>query len=187
MPAYSKLLLAHLPDKVYAGFLDGLIEKNFYRDHDGKISIKQISTDFNSTPLKITQWLKSIYEDIFDFNFEHPEYFQKDGIKVCLYFNYFDSHCGIYASLPAVPREFESVDFLFVKAKVGCDRFWVKKVQHEIAEDVVVTVWLEGESLKRYREMMLEKALFQGHIGFMDKYKKHGFELDDMLKKLYRN
>jgi len=120
-------------------------------------------------------------------DYNHPAYFQKEGIKVCLYCSYYDSHCSFYTSLPAIPREYEMVNFSFVKAKVGIDHFWVKRIEHEIKDEVVVSISLEGESLNRYREFILEKALFQGYVGFMDTYNKHSFEVDDILKKLYHN
>ena len=45
---------------------------------------------------------------------------------------------------------------------VGTSHFWVKRIEHEISRDTVVTLWLEGGVLNKYREYVLEKALFQG-------------------------
>jgi len=187
MPRYCQLLLTYTPHTVYSEFLQGLVDRKFYQEQEEKTSIKQIAADFKTDTARITQWIKKIYEDIFELNFEHPEYFQKPGIKVCFYCSYYDSHCSFYTFLTATPREYETVNFSFVKAKVGSDRFWVKRIEHEIAGDTVITIWLEGEPLNRHREFILEKALFQEYVGFMDTYHKHSFELDDMLKKLYRN
>ena len=50
-----------------------------------------------------------------------------------------------------------------------------------------VDVWLEGDTLNRYREFALDKALFQGHIWFLDVFNKHSFELDEELKKIYKD
>ena len=85
-------------------------------------------------------------------------------------------------------REFETIRFPFAKGIVGTVQFWVKRIEHEIVEDIVyTTLWLDGGTLNRYREFALDKALFQGWIHFMDVYHKHSFELDDEIKKIYRN
>ena len=89
--------------------------------------------------------------------------------------------------MPVIPREFEEIEFPFVKAKIGTARFWVKKVQHEIADTTSVAVWLQGDFLNKYREFALDKALFQGWIGYSDIYHLYSFELDDKLKQLYRS
>ena len=69
---------------------------------------------------------------------------------------------------------------------MGTDRFWVKEVEHEIADSGdLVTIWLDGGSLNRYRDYALDRALFQGRLHFMDVYRKPSFELDDGLKKLF--
>lgn len=187
MPSYSKILLGESTDKSYADFLGWLIMKNFYREKDEKITIKKIATDFKADSSKVTKWLKEIYEQIFELNFDKPKLFLNNGIKVCLVMKYFDSSCSIYTSLPSLPREFERVSFPFIKGKVGTDHFWVRKIEHEIVEDsAIVTLWLEGGILNRYREFALDKALFQGWIHFMDVYQKEPFELDNEIKKVYR-
>ncbi|MBK6544286.1 MAG: hypothetical protein IPG12_03250 [Saprospiraceae bacterium] len=95
MPMYSKLLLEQNPDKPYSNFLSWLIHKNFYKDRDEKITIKRISADFRTETVKITKWIKEIYEQIIDLNYDKPELFQSNGVPVCLYLKYFDSSCYI--------------------------------------------------------------------------------------------
>jgi hypothetical protein len=138
--------------------------------------------------VKITKWLREIYEQIFELNYDHPELFQEQGVKACLYMRQYDNSCSFFTSLLSLPREFETVRFPFVKGKIGTEYFWVKKVEHEIEEDIIqTTLWLDGSILNKYREFALDKALFQGWIPFMDVYHKHSFELDDEIKKIYRN
>lgn len=188
MPNYSKILLEQNPTKPYSDFLRRLIDLNFYNERTEKIAIKKIATDLKTDTAKATKWIKEIYEQIFELNFDKPELFQNNGIKVCMYMRHYDSSCSFYTTLPVLPREFETINFPFAKAKTGTERFWVKRVEHEITEDIaVVTLWLDGDTLNKYREFALDKALFQGQIHFMDIYNKQSFELDDELKKIYKN
>ena len=188
IPDYSKTLLEQNPVKPYSDFLRQLIGLNFYNERTEKIPIKKIAADLKTDTAKATKWLKAIYEQIFELNFDKPELFQKNGVKVCMYMRYFDSSCTFYTSLPVLPREFETVNFPFAKAKTGTERYWVKRVEHEISGDIAdVTLWLDGETLNKYHEFALDKALFQGWIHFMDVYDKTSNELDDELKRLYKN
>jgi len=188
MPDYSKILLEQNPDKPYSDFLERLVEINFFNNRTEKIAIKKIASDLKTDTSKATKWIKEIYEQIFELNFDKPELFQNNGVKVCMYIRYYDSSCSFYTTLAVLPREFETISFPFVKGKVGTERFWVKKVEHEINENgSSVTLWLDGGTLNKYREFALDKALFQGWIHFMDVYDKHSFELDDEIKKIYKN
>jgi len=188
MPAYSKTLLENKPGKSFTDFLRWLIEVNFYNDEEGKITIKKLAAGFKTDTAKATRWINEIYQEIFELNYDKPELFQGDGIKVTLYMKSYDNHCSFDTTIPVVPREFETLRFPFVHGKVGIDYFWVKKVEHEIGDNsYTVTIWLEGGFLNKYREFALDKALFQGWIGFMEIYEKHSFELDEEIKKIYRN
>lgn len=188
MTDYSKILLEHSTGNAYDDFLRWLIEKDFYNDQMEKISIKQIALESQNNAAKVTKWLKEIYQEIFKLNSDKPELFQSEGVKLTMYFNNYDNSCTIYTSLPVMPRQFETISFLFVKAKVGVEYFWVKKIEHEIVMNTItITLWLEGGFLNKYREFALDKALFQGAIHFMDVYDKRDFELDDELKRIYRN
>src|SRR5688572_4361075 len=143
MPSFSKVLAEQIEDKPYVNFLRWLIDKNFYNDRTEKITIKKIATDFKCDSTKVTKWIKEIYEEIFELNFDKPELFQGNGLKVGMYIRYYDDGCTIYTTMPVLPREFETVKIPFVKGKVGTDHFWVKKVEHEIEDDVAeVTLWL---------------------------------------------
>ena len=85
MPSYCKILADQSADKPYIDFLKWLIEKNFYNERTEKISIKKIATDFKSDSTKVTKWIKEIYEEIFELNFDKPELFQGNGIRLSMY------------------------------------------------------------------------------------------------------
>ena len=100
--------------------------------------------------------------------------------------HHYDNYLIFKIALPVLPREFEKVSFYFAKAKVGIDYFWVQEVKYIIEENyMIVKIELEGGFLNRYGEFILDKAKFQGKIGYMDLHKKYTFELDDLLKKIY--
>lgn len=187
-PKFSELLLKNSPVKPYTEFLKWLCENGYNLDFEQRITIKKIASDFKGETSKVTKWIKEIYEEIFELNSEKPELFRSEGIQVYLIMHRYDSSGYFFTSLPVLPREYESFDFPFIKAKLGTDQFWIKRIGHSLFDsEVVIDIWLEGHLLNRYREFSLEKALFQGWITFWDKYEMSEFQIDDTLKKLFRN
>jgi hypothetical protein len=136
---------------------------------------------------KITKWLHEIYNDILELNNEQETLFTNNKIPVILFFSYFDSSGNFTVGLDVIPRVYEEFNMYFIKAKVGTERFWVKRVEYEYNDDSVrIFLWLEGGILNRYREMAVEEALFKGWIGFMEKWDKSNSEIDDILIKYLR-
>lgn len=187
MTIYSKILLENSTDISCKDFLRWLIDVNYHKDNPEKVTIKRLATDFKTDSSKVTKWVNEVYHGIFMLNTDRPELFQKEGLKVCFYIKSYDNSCSFYTTVNALPRLFETVRFPFVHAKIGTDYFWVKKVVYEIDEDAFsTTLWLEGGFVNLYREFLVDKALFYGEIGIMDEHQKHSFELDQMLKSIYR-
>lgn len=114
MPLCTRILADHNAGKLYSDFLKWLIEKDLYNALEEKITIKKIAADFKTDTARVTKWIREIYDDIFELNYEKPELFQKSGTKVCLDFSNYDDYCTFYTSLPVVPREFEKVSFPFI-------------------------------------------------------------------------
>ena len=140
--------------KRYNDFLKWILE-NQHLKGDEKRSIKKIAEQSGYPSAKISKWLREIYDGIFELNEEQPQLFYLAGnIKVEFYLKYFDSHCSFITSLPAVPRMHESIDFFFVKAKMGISSFWVNDVSHFITEnETSVVVNLTGGMVNVYREL----------------------------------
>jgi len=188
MPDYSKILLENISDKTYAEFLRWLIAGDFYINEEEKTSIKKVATNFKTDTGKVTKWLREIYKDIMEINFNKRELFQREGIKLQLYMKSYDNYCMFFTSMPVLPREYETIKIPFVKGVVGEDQFFVNKVEHIVEDNSVeIMLWLEAGTVNKYRQFALDKALFQGHIGFGDIYWKYAFELDKILKETYRN
>ena len=188
MPGWSKVLLNNIEEKPYHVFLKWLIDRNFYKALEERITIKQIATDFKGEAIQITKWLHEIHKNILDLNFDRPELFKAEGIKVRLYMRHYDNYGNQFVYLPAIPRKFETFSFPFIHASMGTDSFWAKKVEHQLEDNnTEITIWLDGGSLNTYREFLLEKAQFHDQIGFMEIFTQHSFEIDKKLKQLYRN
>lgn len=187
MTDYSQILLDNSPDIGFRDFLRWLLDVSYYREDEERTTIKKLATTFKAESSKVTKWINEIYEGIFNLNAERPELFQQQGIKVYFFIKSYDNYCSFFTTLNVLPRLFETVRFPFVHAKVGTDFFWVRKVEHEIDENTAsTTLWLESGFVNLYREFLVDKALFYGEIGIMDEHQKHPFEIDQMLKLIYR-
>lgn len=185
MPKWSQLLYDQDNGKAYNDFLKWLLEKHFFKD-GGKISIKRIAEQSGYTSAKISKWLKEIYEDLLELNELKPQLFYSSAnVKIEFCMRYFDNHFTFLSPLTVVPRMYESIDFFFIKAKMGISSFWVKDVQYTIGDnETSVLVFLEGGMVNIYREFALSKALFEGSLNFMDIYQKFDFEIDKQLLKI---
>lgn len=184
MPKWSQVLLEQNSIKAYDKFLNLILEKQYFKDVE-KISIKKIAELSGYPSIKISKWLREIYNDILELNELKPQLFCFSGdVQVQFQFKYFDNYGSFTTSLAVTPRIYETVDFFFIKAEIGSSSFWVKDVRHIIGEDKkYVLVILSGISLNIYREFALSKALFEGTINFMDVYHKYEFEIDEHLLK----
>lgn len=180
---WAKKLLGH--GKEYDNFLIKLIERNFYKESE-RVTIKKIAEETGYKTIQVTNWVRQIYDDIFTLNSESPELFRQDGIRLNLYFSYFDSYAMVTLWLKHIPRVFDCFDFFFVKAKVGTGNFWVRDITHEVDNgDHQINVQLRGGFPNMYREMLIEKALFFNVIGLRDIYDNTDYQLDEILKKEY--
>ena len=182
MTAWSSLLLKTNNNKKYVDFLKWMLEHDYLRTYD-ELSITKISKLSGFTTAKISKYLKEIYDDIFDLNEREPDLFCKKGeTKVVLHMKYYDNHCYFSISLPIIPRVHERFNFFFAKAKMGWYNFWVKDIQYDIDNnDTDISIFLIGGILNQYREMAVEKAIFEGRISHIEKYDKYDFEIDDII------
>jgi hypothetical protein len=162
-----------------------LISQEFYKSDPKRITVFKLSKDFAKPSRNIKLWITQVYDDIFELNEASPHLFQKDGIKVSMYFKNYDSFTGLDISVICIPRESEQISFPFVKAKVGTDTFYVNRVRHVFGPDPSVEIWVQGGFLNKYREFILDKAEFLGRIGWMDLHHQTPFEIDERLRKIY--
>lgn len=185
---WARLLLNN--SKVYEPFLRSLLEINFFENESSfqdRFTIKKIAEHLGYKTTEVTKWIGEIYNDLFDLNADNELLFKKEGVKHNLLFRYlYDNTASFTIWLQQSPRQFETIYFPLVKAKVGTDRFWVKAVDHTIVDgSQEVDLFLNGGILNRYRELLYERALFERKIGFFEAYKMTEFEIDERLRKEY--
>lgn len=154
--------------KEYDEFLQKLIGQEFYKLNES-VSIKKISEETEYKRIQVTKWTRQLHDDIFILNSESPELFERDEIKHNLYFRYFDTYAAVTLWLKHTPRVYDCFDFFFVKAKVGTGNFRVRDVTHEIDNgNYQINIQLIGGLPNRYREMLIEKAVFFNIINSWD-------------------
>ena len=122
-----------------------------------------------------------IISSIFGLNEEKPELFQQSGISVSLSISHSDDYCLFHTTLPALPRRFATINFYFVKAKLGYESFWVRDISYKLGEQPTIQVSLDGGFLNRYREFLLEKALFRNGLSRHALSDMYDFQVDDWL------
>ncbi len=181
---WVKLLLGK--DKKYDEFLEKMCQNDFFKNEE-RVSIKKISTDSGFNYEHVIKWIAQIYNDIYELNSEEFHLFKSAGIKHKCYFRYIDNHAYFTVWLPQSPKEFEEFDFHFVSAKVGTHRFWVKNITHYM-ENGEYSVHLEliGDNLNKYREHLVDKALFENVLNILTMYGQTKREIDEVLKRHYR-
>lgn len=188
MPSYSQIVSAVSDSLPFHDFLGLLLQKDFYRDRAEKDSIKQMASDAGIDQTKAANWLREIYDAIFELNDEQRHLFQRGGIAVRLAISHGDNWCSWHTSLAVLPREFERFCFYFVKARVGANTFWIKNVEYEIADHGnEITIWLEAGVRNKYREFALDRALFYQQLHFTDVYDQPSATIDETLRKLAEN
>lgn len=182
MIKWSEVLLQQNNGKPYNEFLEWIIEKQYFKNIEG-IPIKKIAVLSNYSNVKISKWLREIYNDILELNQKNPILFYVEkGFNVELHFEHYDDYCIFNFTLPTVPRIYDRIGFYFIKAAMGTNYFWVKDIMYYIEEnEVQIIISLHGNILNKYRELMLDKALFNNEINLHDKFH---FEIDNELKRL---
>jgi hypothetical protein len=174
--------------KPYQNFLSNLISVSFYKELDRRTTIKHMAEQFGFKRELITKWIKEMYEDIFDLNWNKPELFEEEGIMHELYFKGYRDSTGLRLWLKTTPRVYEKIDLFFLDAKLGCRSFWVKDVHHDLDDSQhIISVHLEGGILNKHRELLVDRALFEGVLGWMDAHQGRESAIDKQLLLFYKH
>jgi hypothetical protein len=185
MPQWCEILLRSTTNK-YSAFLKWVLDKNFLKA-EKDFSIKNLAKWFGADSVKITKWISQIYADVFELNEEQPVLFRTNGIRHDLHFRNYDSYGFVTIWMLATPRMHERFSFYFMNAKVGCSYFYVDDVEHIIGEsEHSICITLAGGFVNRYREFLVDRAEFEGVIGFAETLNPFEFGLNEKLRKWYR-
>ena len=178
--------------KPYDHIINGLLEIGEYwnseesRQKHGKFTIKWFAERLNETPAHVNKWLHAIYDDLLDLNFDEPELFATEGEILCSFLlsGYSDGHLRlINFGVPVLPRVGETLNFIFARAAVGCDYFYVNEIlyERELGKTKIEIVCKAGTMYNKYRELLLDKARFLDDIDFRTEYDARPY-LDEMLQ-----
>jgi hypothetical protein len=183
---WLRLLLPE--NKPYNDFLKALFARDLYAGLNKRVSIKQMAADSGYTPVKVSKWIAEMYEDIFTLNSEKPELFKEDGVRHELYFKNYDDTTCFTLWLPITPRIGERFSCFFMDAKLGTRAFWVSDVHHDYGEgEYRVTISLKSGFPNTYRLLLMERALYFGHISFMEFLTDYDFQMDEKLKSIFQS
>ena len=188
MTIYSEKLLDVDNGKLYNEFLKLLLEKEFFNDHQN-INISKISKLTGFSTVKISKWLKEIYNDIILLNEEKPELFCcGNEIQVDLRCSYFDEYQIFTISLNTIPNKGDSFQFPFIKAKIGNDYFYVDAIYYQLENNKMeISIQLKSGVYNSYRKFAIDKAKYEGKINIFDEVNLLDYQIDEIIlgKKRY--
>jgi hypothetical protein len=186
MPAWCEILLNNVK-KPYNDFLQFLIDTQFYKNRNKPLVIKDVIRDYGKDSNKVCKWIQLIYAHLVMLNENEPHLFKAPGLRHEIYYKNYDSYGAVTIWLERTPQVFEGFVFPFAKAEVGEVNFFVESVEHRVDKNEhVIHLQLEAGRANRYRELLMERALFYQHITFTDIIQKYPFQIDEKLKSCYR-
>ncbi len=190
-PNYTKLL--NPTDKPYSDVLKWFLDREeYFMDEENDYpTVKKIASDLGISEFKAKSSLKSIYEDIFELNEKSPRLFMREGQILCnmSFKSHYGKTCTFNMGLDVLPRDGDSVYFLFLRATFDSWGFHVKGVYHELERGKhTVSVSLSPERKNKYFELLKEKGYLRGEISFEEYLKSDASgELKEKLLRLYQN
>lgn len=185
-PRWLQLLLG--TNKPYNDLIQHLMDRKFYEDSHRRVAITKIAADFGCSAAKISKWIVNMYEDIFTLNYDDPEKFKIEGNMHEMYFKNYDNVTYFNLWLKNTPRVGERFSCHFLNAKMGTSEFYVSSVYHEFCENRhKINIALKGGFPNTYRSLLLERAVFFGHVSFMESLSDYDFQIDEKLQSLYKS
>ncbi|HTB32662.1 MAG TPA: hypothetical protein VK808_11580 [Bacteroidia bacterium] len=191
-PSFLKLL--DVKNKPYKVFLEWLLKDELkINDEDTRLpDIKDIAKVSGVDAQKIANYLKIIYDDIFELNDKEPEKFMRESQTLCtLYFKYVTYTTRFSLGLNKVPRKGELIDFSFIRPKIMGTMFYVERVDYYIRDnEQSILIDLDANKENLYLRLLREKAYLKGHISSTDSIDLefgNNHSLKDKLVKMYQN
>lgn len=186
---YQWLNLLTDSGKPYDTLLRLIVDDSNREMYTGFGAIKKVSQILNESQSKITKWILSAYNDLFELNYENPELFKLgEGHRYYMHFKV-DYHASadftIYLSNPLSYGE--AFEWQFIKAKVGTYYFYVEDITHVYAGGTITTqVTLHSGWFNSYRQHLIDKLDFLKLIDFHEKHYLPSHKLDEILKERSR-
>jgi hypothetical protein len=182
-----------LKGKPYDALVDYLIQiAPQWQDENsdfGTPTIKKISEDLNEK--KVHKWLPELVGDLINLNNEKPDLFKTtdEASLYCLHASEKQTATFIYYYI-WTDRHFhvgERFDWFFSKVRMPHSFYYIREIGHEYLNgNVNTTIYLESGFQNQYRDLLLDRANFEGKISLSQYFKLFDFQVDDLLRKLYK-
>ncbi|WP_299313286.1 hypothetical protein [uncultured Aquimarina sp.] len=175
----SQLKKYYANSKKHKTLLKFLIHRDF---EEGKYPmLKDIEKETGLSTYKLRKQLKEIHESVFDYETGHIFDFStfEITINVSYYKRYASFKCN---NLGYIPREGESVEIPFLKAKIGIYYFYVEKVMHYFINSThFIDIDLKGGLYNSYWSYRLDKAIELEEIEFGDQFDLAKYQIKEKL------
>lgn len=172
--------------KKYQPLLTFLLNtKNLY-DYSTFGSINRLSKDSNTTSKNTPTWLKEMYNDLWELNYENPSLFNTYNQKECIV----SLHADLYKisdSFTLYMNESFSIgntfDWKFALPKFRTFHFYIESITH-IHENGKIKSYLtlRNGSYNSYREYLLDKLSFLDYLSLNEQHSPNKSEVDNLLK-----
>ena len=166
----------------YQKLLIYLTEKDYLNDNNISLpTFKEIEQHTGIKTYHIRKQLNDMYAELFDMEKD----FQFNFNKCVIYFNikYLDNYTAIKCkNLTHLPRIGENIDLPFVKAKVGCDFFYVDDIRHGFNEKKqTIDIFLKCGMFNSFWHHRLHEAKEKRELPFQEFYELSDYELKKRL------
>lgn len=173
-------------DEKYQVLLNFITAKDYLDDNDIPIpTFKEIEKQTGIKMYHIRKQLLEIYEELFD---EEKEYvFSFNQCEINLIIKYRNKFTNVKCiSLNHIPRIGENIDLPFVKAKVGCDFFYVNDIRHNFYDKKqTIDIYLKCGIYNSYWHNRLHEAKEKRELSLNDFYDLSDYQLKRKLLPQY--
>ena len=170
-------------DERYKILLDFFMEKDYLSDDDYHPlpSYEEISIKTGIKTYDIRKKIKSLYDEIFDFDSGVKLRFRKTEIYFWL--EYFKNYTAFKCDeLACVPRVGDNIEIPFLKAKINTDYFYVESIRHSFEGDrQIIHVNCKPGTFNAYWHLRKHEAIEKRELGFHDFYDLNEYEIKDKL------
>ena len=177
----DQVLEFHQGNEQYKTLLDFLRTNDFSDDDVPYPTLKEVEKSTGLSSGQLRKQIENIYLSLFT-EFEKPlikirkkEYwFNLEFLKRYAMFR--------FTGMDYIPKVGEHISLPFVRAKIGYDYFYVRKIDHHISNDThVVDIFLKGGFYNQYYEFRLAEAMAKGQVGYGVESSYSEREIKEML------
>ena len=178
----EQVLEYYKDNEEYQVLLNFLTAKDYLNDNDIPIpTFKEIEKETGIKIYHIRKHLFDIYEELFDEEKDFRFNFTKREINFIIRYN--KKYTTLkYNDLNHIPRIGENIDLSFVKARVGCEYFYVNDIRHLFYDNIhTIDIYLKCGIYNFYWYHRLQEAKEKRELSRNDFYDLDDYELKKKL------